>query len=399
MKSRTSPLLALLFAGVLLLFGFSIGYGFHTAQSSAQNGSSDSLAGRNGAPNRESSTRSAGEKARLNPPIVKGLHISPDGTRVAFTAVSSGAASGGDQSSRYLVDLKSGAFETRPAPRGWQDFVVQWSDDGQKILFDREKIPRAVAETQAGLYEERVLGNGLKTEKTLSLAPSGTLPPNEKSVSGFWLPSGELAIKTRREPKNLFVIRGGQAQRVDGANVTYFQNRAVRENGRDVFYVVRDVPQKSAQNALFRVENGRARQIGPPLGKITWAYVAENARWLVVCRAHENSADWQWSLYRVTPRGSTLSSTRSVPGDVISVFWSPDLKQILGTSGESLWKIAVPSLQAQRIGARRDWSADDAGWLPQQNAVLVASRGVLWRVDLASGQARAVWKFPLSTWN
>jgi hypothetical protein len=385
MNSRPSPALAAFFAAALLALGFAVGYGFHTAQST----SSDSKAS-NGTQGNQTSTRSS-RKAAPVPPVVKGLHISPDGTRVAFTAV----YKGGLESSRFVLNLKNGQFEARQAPRGWQDFVVQWGNDGRRILLDRERIPRSVADTQAGLHEE----NLDEKSEPRPLTPSPTLPSGEKSVSGLWTSSGDLVVKTRREPKTLFVIRNGRAQLADRAAVTYYQNRVVRENGRDVLYVVRDVPGRPKQNALFRVENGRARQISSVLGKIEWAYVAENARWLIVCRTQPDSSDWQWTLYRVSPQACTLSSTRSVPSDVISVFWSPNFKSILGTSGNALWAVDIPSLQSRQIGKQKGWNADDAGWLPHENAVLVAARGTLWKVDVTSGAARAVWKFPTSYWD
>ena len=371
-------------AAALMALGFAVGYGFHTAQNPATESVANNVA--NGV-SRPSSTG----KAEKMPPIVKGLHISPDGRRVAFTAV----YHNGDLSSRFVLDLKSGKYEARQAPRGWQDFIVQWSRDGQRLLFDREKIPDAVADTQPGLHEENLADKA----EPRALTPAGTLPTGEKSVAGLWAPSGELIVKTRREPKALFGVQKGRARLIDRADVTYYQNRAVRENGRDVFYVVRDVPRMRSQNALFRIENGRAQQIGPLLGKITWAYVSENAHWLLICRTQNDTTDWRWTLYRVSPRAAVVSSTRNVPSDVISVFWSPDFKSVLGASGDKLWTIDIPTLQSRQIGRKSGWNADDAGWLPQQKAVLVAARGILWRVDLADGTALAVWKFPDSYWN
>ena len=372
-------------ASALLALGFFVGYGFHTAQSST------TLSPAHNAVPRESSTGKGDGNDGKTAPIVKGLHISPDGRRVAFTAV----YHNGDLSSRFVLDLKSGKYEARLAPRGWQDFVVQWSRDGKNLLFDREKIPDNVAEAQPGLHQE----NPNEKSEPRALTPSGTLPAGEKSVAGLWKADGELIVKTRREAKSLFIVRNGRALLLDRASMTYYQNRAVRENGHDVFYVVRDVPEQRNQNALFRIENGKAQQISANLGKITWAYVAENARWMIVCRAQGDNSDWQWTLYRVSPTKATITSTRNVPSDVISVFWSPDFKRVLGASGDKLWTIDIPSLQTRPIGKRSNWNADDAGWLPRESSVLVASRGVLWKVNLANGEARAFWTFPAVYWN
>jgi hypothetical protein len=46
------------------------------------------------------------------------------------------------------------------------------------------------------------------------------------------------------------------------------------------------------------------RQLSPALSNLEWAYVAENARWMIVCRTQEDSDDWQWSLYQVSPQGA-----------------------------------------------------------------------------------------------
>ncbi len=388
MNARFSPLAAVAFGAALLALGFAVGYGFHTSQSVSSNTPANQTNA--GANNAFDAAPSSTGNATKTPPIVKGLHLSPDGKRVAFTAV----YANGERASRFVLDIQSGNYEAREAPRGWQDFVIQWSRDGRSLLFDREKIPDDVAETQPGLHEE----NLAQKSEPRALTPPKSLSSGEKSVAGFWTPGGELIVKTRREPKTLFLVKNGKARVIDHANVTYFQNRVVRENGRDVFYVVRDVAGQQNQNALFRVENGRARQISPNLGKMTWAYVAENARWMIVCRTQQSSSYWNWTLYRVAPNAATVSSTRNVPSDVISVFWSPDFKRILGASGDKLWTVDVPTLQTRQIGKRDTWSADDAGWLPRQNAILVASRGQLWHVDLNNGNARAIWKFPAKYW-
>ena len=413
-SQRTQPLRALLAAFALIALGFVVGYGFHTSQSvsdSAQNStstrpspspqSSPSPASPSGL---SSPTASPPNVAPVGvaPPVVKGLRVSPDGRRVAFT----GVYGNGQSAARFVFDLRSGEMNVRETPRGWQDFIVQWSSDSRKILFDREKIPRAVEEATPGLHEERFeYSNENKNpdsrRKTASQTPrsltsGGVLPRGERSFSGLWTSSGELIVKTRREPKSLFMVRNGRAQILDRANGSYLQNRVVRESGSDVLYVVRDLA--DGNSALFRVQNGRARQISEVLRDVEWAYVAEGARWMVVCRAQTSSDDWLWTLYRIAPNRAQRTSTRSVPADVISVFWSPDDRAILGASGDSLWTIAVPSLQVKRIGARRDWNADDAGWIPRQNAAVIASRGVLWQVNTASGAARPLWKFPARYW-
>jgi hypothetical protein len=89
---------------------------------------------------------------------------------------------------------------------------------------------------------------------------------------------------------------------------------------------------------------------------------------------------------------------RAVPGDVISVFWSPGGKLVLGASGDSLWTIAVPSLQWRRIGTRTNWQADDATWTKRDKEVVVAAHGALWRVEVAGGQAQRIWQFPPVYW-
>ena len=400
-EPHLTPLRAAVAATALLCLGFAVGYGFHTSQSANRISSTrpapkptdtpTSTLANSALPN---STSTPKPFAPI-PPTTKGLRVSPDGKRVAFT----GVYGDGVRAARFVLDLQSGAVDVRETPRGWQDFVVQWNRDSRKILFDREKIPRGVAEATAGLHEERFeySNDKIMAQTPRNLTPKGVLPRGEKSFSGLWTPDGELVVKTRREPKSLFQIKNGRAVLLDRANGSYLQNRVVRENGRDVLYVVRELS-NSPDSALFRVANGRARQIGETLRDVEWTYVADSARWMIVCRTSPNSRNWLWTLYRVSSTRATRSSTRSVPGDVISVFWSPDERAILGASGESLWTVSVPSLNTKRIGVKRDWEADDAGWIPQQNAVVVASRGTLWRVDVTSGQARALWKYPARFW-
>jgi hypothetical protein len=406
---------------LLLLLGFVVGYGFHTVQSE-QNSQPQSGGNKNGA-----TQNSPGAGVKTTPPVVKGLRVSPDGKRVAFTAVSNKL----QRANRFIFDLQSRQFTATVTPVGWQDYIVQWSHDGRKILFDREKIPRGVAETTSGLHEADVVSSSTTTAppgetpqtsiptresgaavgstpesdaavnetQDRPLTPRGVLPPNDKSVAGFWTPDGKLIVKTRREPKFLYELRDGATVPLDRAGVTYYQNRAVKENGKTVFYVVRDVPNRPQSAALFRIGNGRSRQLGAAFEVPEWVYVAENGRWMIVCRAAPDGENWQWTLYRISPQSAGVVSTRVVPGDVSGVFWSPDRKYVLGASGESLWLIDIPTLQSRRLGTRADWNADDAGWLPNSRSVIVAAKGKLWQVDVPSGAAHEIWQFPPEYWN
>jgi Tol biopolymer transport system component len=337
---------------------------------------------------------------------VKGLRVSPNGKQLAFTAVLNSQ----QRARRFIFDLDSKHFSASDTPAGWQDYIVQWSPDGRKILFDREKIPRGVADTTSGLHEAGVTKptgpiDGATTNappdstEDRPLTPKGVLPPNEKSVAGFWAPDGTLVVKTRREPKQLHAVRNGTTVPIDSANVTYYQNRAVRENGKTVYYVVRDLPNQPEQAVLFRIEGENRRQLTEPFSDMTWVYVSEDARWMIVCREAPEGDDWEWTLYRVSPQKASVVSTRIVPGDVSGVFWSPNRKYVLGASGKSLWLIDIPTLQSRRLGTRTDWDADDAGWLPDSKSVVVAAKGKLWQVDVPSGAAREIWQFPQEFWS
>lgn len=369
-----APWRAALLALSLLVLGFLGGYGFHTAQSEPTK-----------VPVASTPTPKPVEKIA---PVVKGLRVSPDGKRVAFTAVVTARS----QAYRCIFDLKTRILNAAQTPAGWQDYIVQWSRDSRKILFDRERIPRSVADTTAGLHEVQI--SQLKDDRALT--PSGTLPPNEKSMAGFWSPDGTLIVKTRREPKVLHEVKNGQTRLVDAAPVTYLQNRAVKENGKIVYYVVRDVPGASEQSALYRVENNRARRLGETFSDVEWAYVNESARWMVLCRAAGD--DWNWTLYRVSPQNAQKVSTRIVPGDVSGVFWSPDGKTILGAGGKSLWLIDIPTLKSRRLTPRTDWKADDASWRPDSKNILVAARGEFWNVSTRNGEARKFWRLPDEYW-
>ena len=407
--------------GVLLLaLGFVVGYGFHTVQSE-QNSAPPNRAGQNGG----APSTAVNPAAKPTPPVVKGLRVSPDGKRVAFTAVSNKL----QRANRFIFNLQTRQFNATVTPVGWQDYIVQWSPDGRRILFDREKIPRGVEETTSGLHEADVtdstvtsspgatpqpstpgatnVAEGEPTEGETAdreaadrpLTPRGALPPNDKSVAGFWAPDGRLIVKTRREPKFLYQLQDGVTVPIDRAGVTYYQNRAVDEEGKTVFYVVRDVPSQPQNAALFRIENGRSRQLGAAFEVPEWVYVAENGQWMIVCRDAPDGENWQWTLYRVSSQGARIVSTRVVPGDVSGVFWSPDRKYVLGASGESLWLINIPTLQSRRLGTRTDWDADDAGWLPDSKSVVVAAKGKLWQVDVPSGTAHEIWRFPSEYWS
>lgn len=366
-----------LFLGTgLLVFGILIGYGFQA---------------------RGAKPQTALPKPTPVPtqaPVVKGLRASPDGKVLAFTAV----YDVGDRASVFLLDPKSGKWSARESPLGWQDYVTQWRSDGSELLLEREKIPRRVAEAKSGLYSAPIEKGELPKTGELKPLTQGLAPENSKIITGFWTPDGILTLKTRREPKSLFLARNGATNLVDSSNVTYHQNRAVRENGKLVFYVVRDVPNQPQKTALFRVENGRARQLGASWSDFVWAYVSESARQMIVARQNPNGEDWDWTLYQISPRGAKKGKTAKVPGDVITVYWSPDEKRVLGAAGASLWVVEIPSLQTRRLGQRDDWNADDASWIGRQNAVAVGAGGQIWRVEVPSGTAKSVWKFPAKYW-
>jgi hypothetical protein len=379
---------------VLLALGFIVGYGYHTLNSVPPT------------PPATITSRAPKPVAIAPvPPTVKGLRASPDGTKLAFTGVSNGQT----QASRFVFDLKRTTWSAQKTPRGWQDYIVQWSTDNKRILFDREKIPRVVDDSiDGGLHQAQVVESGatankLELSKPLiinerALTPKGTLPRGEKSIAGFWTPDGVLVVKTRREPKTLFMVRDGKSIALDRAN-SYQQHRAVRENGKTVFYVVRDVAGQAGQSALYRVEGNNARRLSEALSDVKWPYVAEGARWMVICRDAGDDLNWMWTLYRVSPQKAVREREELVTQDVSGVFWSPDRKSILGASGKSLWIIDIPTLRSRRLGPRSDWNADDATWLPRQNAVVVASKGALWEIDTKSGAARELWKFPAEYWN
>jgi hypothetical protein len=373
---------------ILVGLGFAVGYGYHTVQSAP------------------STIQSPDAETVSTPPLVKGLRVSPDDRLVAFAAVF-------DQSrraARFVFDLKTNTYTTANTPRGWQDYITQWSANGRAVLFEREKIPRPVDDTTAGIYQEKVwLNPGAPKQGAVKpqtappqLMTEGLAPRAEKVVAGFWAPNGQLIIKTRRETKSLYAVRGGVASFVDHSSGTYEQNRAITENGKPVYYVVRDISgageKTTGDTALFRVENAKAQQISDALEDPTWVYVAENARWMIACRQADNGTDWIWTLYSVAPHQARRVRSAQVPGDVIAVYWSPDFKHVLGAAGQSLWLIDVPSLHVHRLGARMDWSADDAAWMNRENAVVVASAGRLWRVALPHGAQRELWKLPPAYW-
>ena len=373
-----TPGAALSLGIVLLVLGFVVGRGFHTAQPAPKP-----------SPTPTSASPTDAEEA-ATAPIAKALRLSPNGRTLAFTGVYDRSR----RAARFLFDVNSGQWRAVDSPRGWQDYIMGWNSDGRALLFDREKIPRAVAETAAGLHRADV--RGIESEPEQPAYERGVLPRGEKSISGFFAPGNSLVVKTRREPKSLYSVQDGKALKLDAA-ANFGQNRVVRENNRDVLYAVRELADGSS--ALFRKSGTAEQRLTPPLADVTWSYVSENGAWLVVCReATDGSGDWNWTLYRIGTTSARQTASRRVPGDAIGVFWSPDRKTILGAGGHNLWQIEIPSLRSSSLGPRADWNADDAAWLNERE-VIVASHGSLWRVQVPSGNAREIWKFPKQYWS
>lgn len=376
--SFASPLAAAALALGLIVLSFIGGYGYGVGI-------------RKKAPEGTTPTPGATTPPEKTAPSVKGLRAAPNDKYVALTAVY-------DQSrlaARVIVDLQKGTATEAQSPIGWQDYITQWSADSRKILFERERIPRPVADATAGLYAEQTTARNDSVAEP-ELLTQGVDVPGEKIIAGFWTPRGNLVLKTRREPKSLWEIGPNGQRLVDRAGVNFQQHRAVVENGKTVFYTVRDVPGDGGIAALFRVSDGKAARLSDDLSGALWVYLEERARYMTVCRQGEGG-DWQWTVYEISAKGAKLRKTATVPGDIGAVYWSPDGRHILGSGGESLWIVNVPSLQAQRLTERTDWKADDACWLNKEAAVLVAARGVLHKVAL-SGATREVWRFSDAYW-
>lgn len=372
-----APVSSLLLGVGLLGLGFLVGYGFQSRASQS---------GRQEPP--------SPSKPGLPPtaPLVKGLHCSPDGTLLAFTGVWDRSSHAGV----WLFDLRSGRAHLTPTPVGWEDYISQWRPDGQAILFEREKIPRPVAEAKAGMFLVPVDRATLLSGDPQDVTPP--LPDDEKLISGTFAPNGTLLLKTRREPKSLFLAQNGQARLLDRSPNSYGQNRALKQNGHLVVYAVRDLP-NSGGVALFRIGNSSSVQLTPALQGVSWSYVSPTAKWLVVAREDSESGDFIWTLYAIGAQKAREVRSQTVPADAISVYWSPNENQILGAAGQKLWSVSIPDLKVRQIGDKSNWNADDATWLGKQNAVAIAADGQLWRVDVASGEAKSVWKFPPQFWN
>ena len=389
--------LAAMLAAVMVVLGFVAGYGYgfgKNRQVRAQVVPLDS-------------------KPAALAPVVKAMRVSPDGRRLAFTGVYDQSR----RSSRFVIDLPSRAWSAQESPSGWQDYITQWSADGRRVLFEREKIPRPVAESKSGIYEQEIAVPQkpvAKADNRPSLQFRWTGPKSlssdvglkgEKIITGFWDAQGALVLKTRREPKALYRVHSGRASRVDGTAGTYMQNRAVRENSRNVLYVVRTMDASPNQStlaapgvALYRIEGNKTQRLSEALPDVEWVYISEDGRWMIAARYAENGEDWRWSLHRIGVPRAVKVKEATIPGDVISVYWSPDRRHVLGSSGGSLWIIDVPSLQVRRLGARQDWNADDAAWDGDSRSALVAADGRLFRVALSSGQERELWRFPFEYW-
>lgn len=378
MSSTRSPLAIAFLAIIILALGFVAGLGYQSLQHAQQN-----------TPNGRS------KPSPLAPAAVRHMRVSPDDRLLAFTAL----YNSNQQAGRFVFDLQTYKWSEATTPPGWQDSIVQWNGNARSLLFHRERTPRPVDNVTAGPHRETIAIQDNAVMR-MEAEPVGEdlKPGDERSVAAFWTPDGRLVVKTRRESKALFWEQNGETKLVDRSPGTYYQNRVVKENGQNVFYVVRDESIAEGTVVVLRIANGRARQLGSDLSGVVWAYLSENSRWMVVCRYAENNKDWEWSLYRVSPDLLELVKTAVVPQDVIAVYWSPDHTQILGAAGKSLWLISMPNLKVKQLGTRNDWNADDAVWLNKQDAVLVAAGGHLWKVSTRNGARREIWKFPDQYW-
>jgi hypothetical protein len=368
-----SPVKVALFSGVLLVLGFIIGLGYQSFQNAAQH-------------------QTPKLKATVaQPPVTHGLRVSADDQLVAFTGIYQHFT----QSSRFVFDLKKSSWSAVKTPAGWEDSMVQWGKDGRTLLYERSKLPRVVTGAKAGLYSEKVLLNsGNPQWKNQTPLSENLQEPGEQIYAGFWTPQDQLVVKTQHDDRSLFLSQNGKLTKIDHSPGTYYQNRFV---GND-YYVVRDVDRSGNKVALFRIHQNKSTQLGANFSNIIWAYLSENAKWLLLCSNAANGQDWKWDLWKVENNGLKKATTAQIPSDVIAVYWSPDFKHILGAVGNKLWLIDVPTLKLHQIGKRDDWHADDAAWLNHQNAVVVAAAGKLWKVDIASGEASELWEFPNKYW-
>ena len=371
---------ALILGGALLGAGFFVGLGFQSR--AAQQARSSAPPTSSVAPNAPAAPA----------PLVKGLRSSPDGRLLAFTGIYNNYSRG----SVWIVDLQTKRARATASPVGWQDYVAAWRGDGRALLLEREKIPRAAAKAKAGVYLSPVDGASLSAGEPRDITPN--LPRGQKIVSGLYAPDGQLVLKTRSDPKTLLRVQGKQTFPIDRAAITYGQNRAVQIGKRTIYYVIRDIAGQPSKIALFRIENGAARQISPAWNQeeIAWSYVSSSGRQLLLARYEGDN--WRWTLYQIGAGAVKQIKSATVPGDVITVYWSPNEKQILGAAGEKLWRISIPDLKVAQLGARSDWNADDATWINRQNAIAVAANGELWRVEVPSGRATKIWRFPNEYW-
>jgi len=371
-----SPLKVALFSGVLLMLGFVIGLGYQSYQNAEQH-------------------QKPASKGTAQAPTARGLRISPDDQLLAFTAIYQQFS----QASRFVFDLKKSDWSAVETPAGWQDSMVQWGKDGRTLLYERSKIPRIVIGAKAGLYSEKVLLNSDKPQwKSQTPLAQNLSESGEKIYAGFWTPKDQLVVKTQHDDRSLFLAQNGKLTKIDHSPGTYYQNRAIDNGGKEDFYVVRDVDRAGEKVGLFRIRQHKSTQLGPNFSDVIWAYLSENANWLLLCSNAANGQDWKWDLWKIESNGLQKIKTAQIPADVIAVYWSPDFKHILGAVGNKLWLIDVPTLKVRQIGKRDDWHADDAAWLNHQNAVIVASAGKLWKVDVASGERQELWEFPKKYW-
>ena len=143
---------------------------------------------------------------------------SPDGTRIAYAAISDPGASLIDYDI-YTVSAYGGAPTKVTGGTRWADFQPVWSANGKKIAFGRDRVDDGSLSQAAAIYTVNATGGAAPTK----LATKNTVGDH----SPAWSPDGTkiayAGVKPGESGASIYVVsaRGGMATKLTSKMVAY----------------------------------------------------------------------------------------------------------------------------------------------------------------------------------
>jgi Tol biopolymer transport system component len=361
------------------------------------------------------------------------LEFSPDGRYIGYDA----ALGNKDRQRDLFILAVDGSSEHAVAPSPFNDEMVDWTPDGQRVLFMSSRlgsprlwsaavvngrptgVPEAVQVSVGGAARISVSGDGALFYGTVDDAPrmqvasfdfeSGRFisEPEDVAVGAHppvWSPDGKaLALVASG-----ITIRSLDSDRVETLTLalTYFSNlkwspdgRSVAVNGSDRngrrgIYLV-DRATSDVRSLVSAVESGAEPEL------LNWS---PDGRSIYYVRS---SAVGMPRSFTVLERDASSGTEREVlrhSGDLHSASLSPDRQNIAATFTNPVNRAHQLLIAPTRGGESRvlmDAGSSElhlAMWSPDARAVFVSRRdaagaGVLWRVPIDGSQPReTVWR-------